>query len=124
MSKRRQLSLTPVLPCIILFIPCLLGQAMAVEPAYRTEVWPEGRTLVWAHPGQGGEIDDLRGRVRDLSVRDPGPQDGMALGHIGAPGNYGISVFDVIIVTGRFIKPVFEPATAVRNCGCCISRWH
>jgi hypothetical protein len=58
MSKRRQLSLTPVLPCIILFIPCLLGQAMAVEPAYRTEVWPEGRTLIWAHPGQGGEIDD------------------------------------------------------------------
>ncbi|MFC1760643.1 chitobiase/beta-hexosaminidase C-terminal domain-containing protein [Planctomycetota bacterium] len=29
-----------------------------VRPAYETEVWPETRTLIWAHPGVTGELGD------------------------------------------------------------------
>ncbi|MCF7974932.1 MAG: chitobiase/beta-hexosaminidase C-terminal domain-containing protein [Phycisphaerae bacterium] len=47
-----------ILSCIVFLVTCLTGHTRAVEPAYQTEVWLEGRTLVWAHPGQGGQIDD------------------------------------------------------------------
>lgn len=59
MSERKQRNLATMLPCIVLVLVCLFGRAMAAEPAYKTEVWPAGRTLVWALPGQGGQIDDL-----------------------------------------------------------------
>ena len=29
-----------------------------VRPAYETETWEPGRTLIWAHPGQDGALDD------------------------------------------------------------------
>lgn len=31
----------------------------SVKPAYETETWPAGRQLVWAHPGQNGELSDV-----------------------------------------------------------------
>lgn len=33
-------------------------QAATVKPAYETEIWEAGRSLVWAHPGQDGALSD------------------------------------------------------------------
>lgn len=32
----------------------------AVKPAYQTEEWPEGRTLVWANPGTSGKLAEAK----------------------------------------------------------------
>jgi hypothetical protein len=34
------------------------GTRGRAAPAYEQEIWPPGRTLVWAHPGRSGAIDD------------------------------------------------------------------
>ena len=43
---------------VILCLSIVNGAVAQVRPAYETEVWPETRTLVWAHPGQTGEFSD------------------------------------------------------------------
>lgn len=36
------------------------SSALAVEPPYKTESWPETRTLVWAKPGKTGNLSDAK----------------------------------------------------------------
>ena len=45
---------------IITLLSISLGQAAIaqVRPAHETELWPKTRTLIWAHPGQDGEVSD------------------------------------------------------------------
>ncbi|MFC1652754.1 chitobiase/beta-hexosaminidase C-terminal domain-containing protein [Planctomycetota bacterium] len=43
---------------VLLTISFQTGAIAQIRPAYETEVWPETRTLVWAHPGQTGDLGD------------------------------------------------------------------
>ncbi|WP_168442435.1 chitobiase/beta-hexosaminidase C-terminal domain-containing protein [Pontiella desulfatans] len=41
---------------VLLVLAITSISSWAVEPAWKLEKWPEGRTLVWANPGEGGEF--------------------------------------------------------------------
>jgi len=59
MIKKRKIMNTQSILALAthIFISALSAE---VKPAYQTEEWPEGRQLVWANPGSGGQISDVK----------------------------------------------------------------
>ena len=43
----------------LMLIGCFVTLSHArTQPAYQTQTWESGRTLIWAHPGQNGILSD------------------------------------------------------------------
>ncbi|KJU86104.1 cyclic nucleotide-binding protein,protein kinase family protein [Candidatus Magnetobacterium bavaricum] len=61
---------------------------------------------VGAPVGVGREVNHLDFvLVTEFSVRDLGPEYGVHFGHVGPPGNDGIGMVHIVVVTGWFVDP-------------------